>query len=44
MYVQYTLNPTTALHSLNQPGIVSIPLSFMTLVVVSLLTQKRATA
>jgi cation/acetate symporter len=41
MYVQYKLNPTTALHSLNQPGIVSIPLSFITLVVVSLLTQKK---
>jgi len=41
MYVQYTLNPATALHSLNQPGIVSIPLSFITLVVVSLLTLKR---
>jgi cation/acetate symporter len=42
MYVQYKLNPTTALHSLNQPGIISIPLSFITLVVVSLLTQKKS--
>ncbi|NOU36415.1 MAG: cation acetate symporter [Kiritimatiellaceae bacterium] len=41
MYVQYKLNPATALHSLNQPGIISIPLSFITLVVVSLLTQKK---
>jgi cation/acetate symporter len=42
MYVQYKLNPATALHSLNQPGIISIPLSFITLVVVSLLTQKKS--
>jgi cation/acetate symporter len=41
MYVQYKLNPATALHSLNQPGIVSIPLSFITLVIISLLTQKK---
>jgi len=44
MYVQYKLNPASALHSLNQPGIISIPLSFITLVVVSLLTQKKSKA
>ncbi len=42
MYVQYKLNPSDALHRLNQPGIISIPLSFITLVVVSLLTQKKS--
>jgi cation/acetate symporter len=44
MYVQYKLNPASALHSLNQPGIISIPLSFITLIVVSLLTQKKSNA
>ncbi len=40
MYVKlYHLPATDALIKLNQPGIVSIPLSFITLVVVSLLTQ-----
>ncbi len=41
MYAQYGLDKTTALHGLNQPGIVSIPLSFIVLVVVSLITQKE---
>jgi cation/acetate symporter len=41
MYAQYGLDKATALHGLNQPGIVSIPLSFITLVVVSLMTQKE---
>ena len=37
----YGLNPLDAPFPLNNPGIVSIPLSFLTLIVVSLLTQKR---
>ncbi|MCK5802175.1 MAG: cation acetate symporter, partial [Lentisphaeria bacterium] len=40
MYKIYGMNPADSMISLNQPGIVSIPLSFLTLVVVSLLTQK----
>jgi len=40
MYAQYGLDKTTALHQLDNPGIISIPLSFLTLVIVSLLTQK----
>ncbi len=39
MYAQYGLD-ATAIHSLNNPGIISIPLSFIVLVVVSLMTQK----
>ena len=40
MYTLYGLNPLDAPVPLNNPGIISIPLSFMTLVVVSLLTPK----
>lgn len=40
MYAQYGLDKTTALHSLDNPGVISIPLSFIVLVVVSLMTQK----
>jgi len=40
LYTLYGLNPLDAPVPLNNPGIVSIPLSFITLVVVSLLTQK----
>ncbi len=40
LYSLYGLNPLDAPIALNNPGIVSIPLSFITLVVVSLLTQK----
>jgi cation/acetate symporter len=40
MYAQYNFDPATALHSLDNPGIISIPLSFIALVVVSLMTQK----
>ena len=40
MYGQYGVDPSTAIHSLDNPGIISIPLSFITLVVVSLMTQK----
>ncbi len=39
MYAQFGFKGTP-FHSLNQPGIVSIPLSFITLVIVSLMTQK----
>lgn len=40
MYAQFGFKGTS-FHALNQPGIVSIPLSFITLVVVSLMTQKE---
>ncbi|MEN7973378.1 MAG: cation acetate symporter [Verrucomicrobiota bacterium] len=40
MYGQYGLDPATAIHKLDNPGIISIPLSFVTLVIVSLMTQK----
>ena len=40
MYAQYGLEKTAALHTLDNPGIISIPLSFLTLVIVSLMTQK----
>ncbi|MBN2081095.1 cation acetate symporter [bacterium] len=40
MYTRYGLDPDTALVPFSNPGIISIPLSFITLVVVSLLTQK----
>jgi cation/acetate symporter len=41
MWARYGLNPATAPMPINQPGIVSIPLSFIVLVVVSLLTAKK---
>ncbi len=40
MFKQYGLNPASAPIPFSNPGIISIPLSFITLVVVSLLTQK----
>ncbi len=40
MYVKYGLDPSTTLLGLDNPGIISIPLSFLTLVVVSLMSQK----
>jgi len=40
MYTRYGLDPHTALVPFSNPGIVSIPISFVTLVVVSLMTQK----
>ncbi|OGV51728.1 MAG: cation acetate symporter [Lentisphaerae bacterium GWF2_44_16] len=40
MWEKYGLNPANAPSSLDNPGIISIPLSFITLVIVSLLTQK----
>ncbi|MCU0290665.1 MAG: cation acetate symporter [Thermoanaerobaculaceae bacterium] len=44
MYKQYGLDPTTAPIPFSNPGIISIPLSFITLVVVSLLTRRAPTA
>lgn len=41
MWDRYGLDPSTAPIPFSNPGIVSIPLSFLTLVVVSLMTQKR---
>jgi cation/acetate symporter len=41
MYNLYQLNPADAPIQLTNPGIVAIPLSFITLVAVSLLTQKK---
>ncbi len=40
MFKQFGLDPTHAPIPFDNPGIISIPLSFLTLVVVSLLTQK----
>jgi cation/acetate symporter len=42
LYRQYGLDPTTAPIPISNPGIVSIPLSFIVLVVVSLMTPKKA--
>lgn len=41
LYTLYGSNPLDAPVPLNNPGIISIPLSFITLVVVSLLTTKK---
>ncbi|HSW38094.1 MAG TPA: cation acetate symporter [Acidobacteriota bacterium] len=41
LYQIYGLNPEDALIPLQNPGIISIPLGFITLVVVSLMTQKN---
>jgi cation/acetate symporter len=41
LYRQYGLNPALAPVPLSNPGIISIPLSFITLVLVSLMTQKK---
>jgi cation/acetate symporter len=43
MYVRYGLPREAAPISFGQPGIISIPLSFITLIVVSLFTQKKET-
>ncbi len=40
LYAQYGLDRTTAPMPFTNPGIITIPLSFITLVVVSLMTQK----
>lgn len=42
LYTLYGLNPVDAPIPFSNPGIISIPLSFATLVVVSLLTKKQA--
>jgi cation/acetate symporter len=44
MYVKYGLRPEAAPFPINQPGIISIPLSFITLVIVSLFTSKKKNA
>ena len=44
MWTRYGLDPATAPMPINQPGIVSIPLSFIVLVVVSLITAKKRPA
>ncbi|MBN1295757.1 cation acetate symporter [bacterium] len=41
MYIRYGLDPLTAPIPISNPGIISIPLSFMTLIVVSLMTQNK---
>jgi len=41
MYTRYGLDPSTAPIPFSNPGLISIPLSFLTLVVVSLMTQKK---
>lgn len=43
LYTLYGLNPLDAPIPINNPGIISIPLSFVTLVGVSLMTQKKDT-
>ena len=42
MWARYGLNPSTAPMPINQPGIISIPLSFVVLVVVSWATSKKS--
>jgi len=41
MYGRYGLDPTTAPVPFSNPGIISIPLSFLTLLIVSLLTKNK---
>ena len=41
MYTRYGLNAASAPFSFSQPGLISIPISFIVLIVVSLATQKR---
>ncbi|HAK44368.1 MAG TPA: cation acetate symporter [Spirochaeta sp.] len=41
MFERYGLSASQAIMPLDNPGIISIPLSFLTLVIVSLLTQKK---
>ncbi|MCP5052684.1 MAG: cation acetate symporter [bacterium] len=41
MYDRYGLDPASAPIPLGNPGIISIPLSFITLIVVSLMTRKK---
>ncbi len=44
MYARYGLDPATAPMPVSNPGIISIPLSFLTLWIVSLMTQKKEEA
>jgi len=44
MYELYGLDPASAPIPLKNPGIVSIPLSFIAIILVSLLTQKSGIA
>jgi cation/acetate symporter len=44
MYVQYGLPPANAPVPFSNPGMVSIPLSFITLIVVSLVTRRPQSA
>ncbi len=41
MFGRYGLDPATAIFPLDNPGIVSIPISFLTLILVSLFTARR---
>jgi cation/acetate symporter len=41
MYARYGLDPAAAPFPLDNPGIISIPLSFLTLILVSLFTAKK---
>ena len=42
MYSRYGLNPSDAIFPIDNPGIISIPLSFLVLIIVSLMTQKKS--
>ena len=44
MYTRYGLDPASAPLSFSQPGLISIPISFIVLIVVSLATQKQKAA
>jgi len=44
MFVRFGLDPATAPIGLDNPGIISIPLSFLTLIIVSLMTQENKEA
>ena len=44
MYQRYGLDPDKALAPFSNPGLFSIPASFVVLVVVSLMTQKKSAA
>ncbi len=41
MFARYGLNPASAPISFSQPGLISIPVSFIVLIIVSMATQKR---
>ncbi len=42
MFTRYGLDPASAPISFSQPGLISIPISFAVLVIVSLMTQRTA--